>query len=144
MTGSDDATVIETVVVAATDLVAALESSARGPETDAVLRATPPFSGRMRARLHAGPADPATDPPPVRIPPSDLVRPTCPDPPRPDGVADRLRAEDGTEYTLDRHRDRYRDALRQWRAAVPEHVVDSVAVPEAGEIDVAVLGDVDA
>ena len=49
--GSPDPTVIDTLVVTTDDLIAALEARDRGRRR-AVLRVTPPFSGRMRARLH--------------------------------------------------------------------------------------------
>ncbi|MFC7136931.1 hypothetical protein ACFQRB_11505 [Halobaculum litoreum] len=46
-----DASVIRQLAVTADDAVAALEARERG-RRDAVLRITPPFAGRMRARLH--------------------------------------------------------------------------------------------
>lgn len=46
-----DPTAIHTLAVTTDDVLAALEASDRG-RRDAVLRVTPPFSGRMRARLH--------------------------------------------------------------------------------------------
>lgn len=48
--GSDPAA-IRALAVRADDVLTALEARERG-RRDAVLRITPPFSGRMRARLH--------------------------------------------------------------------------------------------
>ncbi|UIP01262.1 hypothetical protein Hbl1158_08925 [Halobaculum sp. CBA1158] len=42
---------MRTLAVTTDDVIAALEARDRG-RRDAVLRVTPPFSGRMRARLH--------------------------------------------------------------------------------------------
>ena len=50
---SEDPTVVRSLAVHADDVVQALETNARADgEVEAILRVTPPFSGRMRARLH--------------------------------------------------------------------------------------------
>ena len=49
--GSSDPAVVETLAVTTDDVVTALEARDRGRRR-AVLRVTPPFSARMRARLH--------------------------------------------------------------------------------------------
>ena len=46
-----DPEVVDVLVVRADDVVAAVEARDRG-RRDAVLRVTPPFAARMRARLH--------------------------------------------------------------------------------------------
>ena len=48
---SDDPEAIRSLAVTAEDVITALEARQRG-RRDAVLRVTPPFAGRMRARLH--------------------------------------------------------------------------------------------
>lgn len=53
--GSDPA-VVRQLAVTADDVLAALEARDRG-RREAVLRITPPFSGRMRARLHVAGAE---------------------------------------------------------------------------------------
>jgi hypothetical protein len=49
--GSDDPATIRSVAVTVDDVLTALEARQR-TDTRAVLRVTPPFAGRMRARLH--------------------------------------------------------------------------------------------
>ncbi|GAA0258711.1 hypothetical protein [Halobaculum roseum] len=58
MPQSDDSdpAVIRQLAVTADDVLAALEARDRG-RREAVLRITPPFSGRMRARLHVAGAE---------------------------------------------------------------------------------------
>ncbi|MFC7068521.1 hypothetical protein [Halobaculum lipolyticum] len=53
---STDPSVVRQLAVTADDVLAALEASERG-RRDAVLRVTPPFAGRMRARLHVAGAE---------------------------------------------------------------------------------------
>ncbi len=72
-TGEADPTTIEAIVVTADDVVAALEARHRN-RRDAVLRVTPPFAARMRARLHlAGAEGEYDEPEPIHIEPGDLV-----------------------------------------------------------------------
>jgi len=114
-----DPTAIRSVAVTVDDVVTALEANRRS-DRRTVLRITPPFSGRMRARLHR-PDDGATAA--VHLDPTALVAdpPPYPDP---DETADRLRATD--EYTTERHHDRHTAAVEEWRDAVRESVVDAV------------------
>ena len=120
-----DPTAIRAIAVTVDDVVTALEATRRSGRRT-VLRITPPFSGRMRARLHRPTADEATDA--VHVDPVDLVSdpPPYPDP---DETADRLRA--AGEYTTDRHHDRHAAAVGEWRGAVREGIVDAVALPTA-------------
>lgn len=144
MPNPDDPAVVETVVVSATDLVTALEASHRSRGAETVLRMTPPFSGRMRARLHVVRDEAAADPSPVRLRAESLVEDDCPAPPEPDAVEDELRADDAVDYTVERHRDRYRSALREWRRSVPDYAVDEAAIPAVGgTVTVSVLGTVE-
>lgn len=143
MTDSTDPGVIETVVVTAADLVAALESGHRGADDVAVLRVTPPFSGRMRARLHVRQQPDAEDPASVILPAESFVEDDCPPPPEPDDVEDSLRADPEVTYTVDRHRERYRVALERWRADVPDYVRDTVQPTAVGEdVTISLLGTV--
>ena len=143
MTESDDPAVIETVVVSATDLVTALEAGYRTAEDDTVLRVTPPFSGRMRARLHVEHGPDVDEPAPVCLDASSLVADTCPEPPEPDDIEDELRADPVRTYSVERQRERYRAALRQWRSSVPDHVVEKAVLPATGmEITISILGTV--
>lgn len=143
MTESDDPTVIRTVVVTASDLVAALEANHETANGDAVLRITPPFSASMRARLHVQRECAVGEPAPVCLRPQSLVDDACPEPPEPDDVEDRLRADSAVSYTIARHQERYRTALQQWRASVPDHVVEGVVLPATDRtVTVSILGTV--
>ena len=120
--GGADPTAIHAVAVTVDDVVTALEATRRS-DRRTVLRITPPFSGRMRARLHrpTGDEDGA-----IHLDPSALVAdlPAYPDP---DETADRLRA--AGEYTTERHHDRHAAAVQEWRVAAREAIVDTVALP---------------
>ncbi|AZH25447.1 hypothetical protein [Haloplanus aerogenes] len=118
-----DPTAIRSIAVTVDDVVTALESTRRSDHRT-VLRITPPFSGRMRARLHRPNGDETTGA--IHLDPTALVAdpPPYPDP---DETADRLR--EAGKYTTDRHHDRHAAAVRDWRAGVREAVVDAVDLP---------------
>ncbi|MFB6195043.1 MAG: hypothetical protein ABEI80_02650 [Haloplanus sp.] len=132
----DDPTRIVSVAVTVDDVVTALEANRRS-DRHVVLRITPPFSGRMRARLHRPDADADTDA--VHLDPATLVDDPPPYP-TPDETADRLR-ETG-EYSRERQYDRHTTAVQDWREAVGESIVDAVELPTADghRVDVAALG----
>ncbi|MFB6107211.1 MAG: hypothetical protein ABEJ82_00010 [Haloplanus sp.] len=119
--GSDDPTDVRAVAVTTEDVVAALETNRRTSRRT-VLRVTPPFSGRMRARLHRPDGDEGAA---IRLDPERLVEevPAYPDP---DETADELRAADA--YDPETHRERHVEAVRAWRESVREAVVDAVDV----------------
>ncbi len=129
-----DPTVIRSVAVHLEDVVAAVQSREEG--RPAVLRVTPPFSGRMRARLHieqGGNADA------LHLYPDDLLDDDAPEFPTPAGTEDRLRAAD-RPYTPENHRELHLQRVAEWREAVREHVVDSVVVgTPAGSHEMGVL-----
>jgi len=139
---TDDPTAIRSIAVTRADVVTALESNLRNPGRT-VLRVTPPFDGRMRARLHeTGTGEFVGDGEPIHLDPADLVEavPAYPDPAT---TEDELRAADDEEYTTDRHRERHVEAVEEWRATVRSSLVDTVVVgaEEAGEeIAVKTLG----
>lgn len=153
--GTDDrdregAARIRTLAVTADDVVTAVEARYQRGER-VVLRATPPFSGRMRARLHvlerrtaggncemSGP-----DPEPVHVDPTDLLSPDAPSYPRPADTEDELRADPDVSYTVERHHEHHRAAVDEWRERVREHFVDEVVVETSGgdrTVEVIVLG----
>lgn len=138
-----DPRAIRSIAVSAEDVVTALEAARRSGR-DPVLRVTPPFSGRMRARLHG---DGATtydeDPAPIHVDPDDLVADTAPAYPTPAETEDELRADPAVEYSRERHRERHAAAVADWREAVTDHVVDAVTLETSAgpvEVSVAVLG----
>jgi len=143
---SSDPTVIRSIAVTAEDVVSALELNQTSADT-AVLRVTPPFSGRMRARLHvAAEAGYEQDPAPLHIDPDDLVDEPPPYP-RPAETADALRADPAETYTVERHHDRHRQAVQGWRETVTRTVRDSILLdtPDGNcDVSVVVLGEDDA
>jgi hypothetical protein len=138
-----DPTVLRALAVAGPDLVSAVETNRTTGRT-AVLRVTPPFSGRMRARLHVeGGERYESEPRPLHVPPARFLE-DPPAPPRPADTEDELRADPATEYTVDRHRERHERALSEWRSALLETVRERTTVDTpAGEVSVRVslLGD---
>lgn len=140
----DDPRAVTAIDVAAEDVVAAYEHNLdRDPR--AVLRLTPPFHGRMRARLHVeqgGDYDATSEP--IHLPPGRLLDAERV-PPRPsaDDTEDGIRADPAVEYDVVTHRERHAAAMEEWRAAVADAVVDAVtaAAPSGThEVSVATLG----
>jgi len=144
---SDDPRVIRSIAVSREDVVAAFEYNRRS-EPRAVIRITPPFNGRMRARLHVdrggsvssangtsrregrSRGEPApTDAAPIHVDPADLVAvdrlPAYPDPA---DTEDALRADPDVEYTPERHYERHVEAVSRWREAVGDAILDAVVV----------------
>jgi len=133
-----DPSVVRSVAISAADLVAALEATESG-EAVTVLRVTPPFSGRMRGRLHVvqGDADAET----LHVPPAALVDQSAPSYPTPDETADDLREASDDEYSVERHREYHQRRVREWRERLPDHAVDAVCLPAVGhEITISLLG----
>lgn len=141
---SSDLTAIRSIAVTVEDVVTAVEMNQTGGR-DAVLRLTPPFSGRMRARLHVeGTASYAEEPTPIHVPPARLLTDDAPPYPRPSETEDELRADPDVAYTVDRHRERHAEAVDQWRAAIPSAIGNRISLEtDAGsqEIEVVTLGD---
>jgi hypothetical protein len=139
-----DPTAVRRLVVRPDDLVAARQANVQGGGR-AVLRVTPPFSGRMRARLHrsVGEDDPTPGPAPLTVRPAALLADDAPEYPHPDETEDALRADPGEEYTRQRHRERHERAVESWRASLAEYVVDRVTLSTAAgphEVAVSLLG----
>ncbi|MFC7139520.1 hypothetical protein ACFQMA_06670 [Halosimplex aquaticum] len=139
---SADPTRIRTLAVTAEDIVAALEARIQR-DSAVVLRVTPPFSGRMRARLHAGPDEYDEEPAPLHVSPEALLAESAPSYPRPADTEDRLREDPDAEYTVERHHERHREAVTAWRERVRDHVRDTATIETADgphEVSVSVLG----
>lgn len=139
---SDDPTDVRVLVVHVDDVVTALEANARR-DAGAVLRVTPPFAGRMRARLHLdGREADYGDPAPLHVSPEAFIA-DAPPFPDPDDTEDELREDPDAEYTPARHREAHATAVETWRAALRETIVDTATVETpAGPhgVDVATLG----
>lgn len=129
---------IKSIAISADDLVAAVEANTDGSDT--VLRVTPPYSGRMRARLHVVQPD-DTDDETVHIDPDSLLTDDAPTYPTPDDTADELRADDEEPYSVERHRTYHEQRLAEWRASLPEHVVETTTLTaEDHTVTVVLLG----
>lgn len=125
---SDDPRVIRSLAVTTEDVVTALEANHRR-DAGAVLRVTPPFAPRMRARLHrAGTEGDYPDGPrPIHVDPATLIR-TVPAFPTPDDTERALRTDPDVDYSAERHRDRHVERVEQWRETLRERVVESVTL----------------
>jgi hypothetical protein len=140
MADGDDRSEIRSIAVTADDVVAAFEAN-RQRGADAVLRATPPFSGRMRARLHRGPPADDVSPPPLRIDPERLLADdVVADYPHPDDTADDLRDDPDETYSRERHREYHEAVVSRWRETARERLVSTVtAETEDGPTEVRVV-----
>ena len=137
---------IRSIAVHREDVANALEATLRS-DREVVLRATPPFSGRMRARLHAldaggdggdGSEGSGDGPPaPLHIGPRALVEDA---PPYPE--VDETAAEH-PDAGLESRRERHAEAVEAWRETVRERVAERIEIEVDGEtrtVDVTALG----
>lgn len=124
----DDPRRVSAVAVTTDDAVTALEARRRS-DRPVVLRVTPPFTGRMRARLHVEGTEGSYDggAEPLHLSPERLVASDAPPYPEVDTTEDELRDGDA-EYSTATHRDRHVAEVEAWRAAVRDHLVDAVSV----------------
>lgn len=136
-----DPTAIRSLAVTVEDVVTAMELNQSTPRR-AVLRVTPPFSGRMRARLHVATAA-GDDNETLYIEPSALVGPDAPPYPNAVDTEQELRDDPTETYTVDRHHERHVDAVADWRRAVADAIRERATIhtPAPHEVEVAPLGD---
>jgi hypothetical protein len=128
MAGFEDPTAIRSIAVTVEDVIAAYEAN-RQRDVAAVLRITPPFSGRMRARIHAGPTEYEDRPTPIHVRPSDLVDENTAGPyPTPDRTEDELRASTTESYSPERHHQFHADRVEAWRDRARDAIVDTVTI----------------
>lgn len=129
-----DPTAVRSLVVTVDDVVSAAEARRNGRPV--VLRATPPFHGRMRARLHVATPDRSEspddcgawalrDPDAIHLDPWALFAADAPPYPTPADTEDRLRASD-RPFTTDAHRDYHATAVAAWRRAVSGRLRDGI------------------
>jgi len=132
--GAGGADRIRSIAVHREDVASALEATLRS-DREVVLRVTPPFAGRMRARLHAvdadGPDEESTGetgdtPAPIRVDPRDLV-PEVPPYPEVDETA-----AAHPDADVETRRELHAEAVEAWRDRVRASVVESVAIDVAG------------
>lgn len=160
-----DPTRITALAVTTDDLITAIESSIRD-RRGTVLRVTPPFTGRMRARLHVVDVDVdvdhtandrehhdetsyvvrpndehAVDTEPVTIDPERFID-DVPPLPTVDSIEDKLRRST-TQYSQSRHREWYQSAIETWRESVCDRRVNTVILDlenKKHSVDVSYLG----
>ena len=135
--GSSDPTDVRSIAVTTDDLVAALEANRRA-DRHVVLRVTPPFYPRERARIHltGGEVADYSEPSPLHFDPETFLDESAPSYPE----VDETRPE---PYELEDHHERHTAAVAAWRTSVRSHLVDSVALPTRDihhEVDVKYLG----
>lgn len=125
--GGPDPSAIRSIAVTVDDVVVAVEAAERG-RPRLVLRITPPFYGRMRARIHreGGEGSYGGDVDPIHLAPERFLTDDAPPYPDVDETEDRLR--EAGEYDVETHRETYATAVEAWRAAVRDHLVDAVTV----------------
>jgi hypothetical protein len=122
----EDYRTVRSLAVHAEDVVAAFETN-RTPGPRAVLRVTPPFTGRMRARLHVDDAEEYLGTPrPLHIDPDLLLDvESLPAYPTAADTEDRLRADPDREYSIERHHEFHTDVVTAWREAAADAVVST-------------------
>ncbi|OYR51992.1 hypothetical protein [Halorubrum sp. Ea8] len=141
---------IRSIAVHREDVASALEATLRS-DREVVLRVTPPFSGRMRARLHAVDHGTAGEeaggsetserdgdsPTPIHVDPRDLVAEVPPYPEVDETAAAHPDAD------IETRRERHAEAVEAWRERVRGSIVDAVELEVDGEtraVDVTALG----
>jgi len=133
-----DPTVIRSIAVTVDDILAAFEAN-RQRDAGTVLRITPPFAGRMRARIHREAATRGTDvfeavadsdePRSIHVEPVQFLDDDVASAyPMPDETADDLRADPDETYTRTRHREYHERAVASWRQDARDAVVDAVTL----------------
>ncbi|WP_254769155.1 hypothetical protein [Salinilacihabitans rarus] len=145
-----DPSAIRSLAVSAEDVVDAFVYGRENPG-EAVLRVTPPFHGRMRARLHAYRVDDAPETGSIHLDPARLLDDDVVDD-YPTVEAARSRVGDDGDDDADRAggdpppervREAHAAALERWRERALDSIVDAVAIEtDAGPhlVDVKRLG----
>ncbi|HKL29750.1 MAG TPA: hypothetical protein VJ898_10860 [Natrialbaceae archaeon] len=143
MPRSEDPAVIRSIAVTIDDVLTAFEAN-RQRDVTVVLRITPPFSGRMRARIHAGATEYDEQPTPIHVRPGDLIDEDSAGPyPTPDRTEDELRADPDESYSPERHHDYHAERVDAWRDRARDAIVDTVRIDTPGgshEVRVKTLG----
>ena len=136
---SGDPSAIRSLAVSSDDVVNAFVYTRENPGT-AVLRVTPPFHGRMRARLHVFQVDDTPETGAIHVRPARLLE---------DGIVEEFPTLEETKASLEDGscpetvREAHADAVDRWRkrargAIVDEHVLETDE--GASRVDVKRLG----
>jgi hypothetical protein len=130
--GTDDPRVIRSVAVTVEDVIAALEAN-QSADRGAVLRITPPFAERARARIHVagGEGQYEGETPPIHLDPASLVT-TVPTYPTADDTASDYTAtgddSDTGDDDYESHQRRHTDRLETWRNTVRRRFREEIAI----------------
>ncbi|ELY47390.1 hypothetical protein [Natronorubrum sulfidifaciens] len=123
MAEDDDPTTIRSLALSPDDAASAYAYTQENPG-EAVLRVTPPFHGRMRARLHVYQRDDTELTGAIHIPPESVIAS--------DVIDDypRLEAalEDATPDETDEIRKRHADAVEKWQARARESILEATTI----------------
>jgi hypothetical protein len=134
---ADDPRAVDVLVVHAEDVVSALAATEQGRET--VLRVTPPFRRRQRARIHVpgdadghpgGSGDGDADAAPLHVPARAFVADDAPGFPR--ATETEPAPAESSEYDVDEHFDRHATAVEEWRETISTYFRDEVSVDADG------------
>jgi hypothetical protein len=120
MASEESPTAIRSIAVSADDVVDAFVYGQENPGS-AVLRVTPPFHGRMRARLHVYRVDDTQLTGAVHLSPADVLS---------DAVVDaypRLK-DDQVRESNDRTRQRHAEDVESWRDRARNGIVETVPI----------------
>ncbi|OLZ40246.1 hypothetical protein A6E15_04270 [Natrinema saccharevitans] len=123
--GEDDPGAIRSIALSPEDAVDAYVYGRENPG-DAVLRVTPPFHGRMRARIHVYRRDDAELTGAIHLSPADVIAD--------DVVADypdlesALADADADPDEAERLRERHADSVAAWRERAREAIVETVTL----------------
>ncbi|RQG96620.1 hypothetical protein [Natrarchaeobius chitinivorans] len=121
MTEDDDPTSIRSLAVSAEDVVDAYAYSRENPG-DAVLRVTPPFHGRMRARIHVYRIDDAQLTDAIHVSPDAIIEDDATTA-YPEFVDDH---GEGDQVDTETIRTRHAEAIESWRVRARNAIVDEV------------------
>lgn len=139
---SADPQSIRSIAVTAEDAVSAYEAADRSAVSP-VLRITPPFNGRMRARLHL-PSTESDESGSVHISPRDLFDSELLSAyPEPADTEAEIRVDPDLDYSTELHHDRHVKRVRTWREGATNAFVERFEIDTddgTHEIELKVLG----
>ncbi|SFB87291.1 hypothetical protein SAMN05444422_102502 [Halobiforma haloterrestris] len=124
----DDPSAIQSIAISPDDAVDAYVYTRENPG-EAVLRITPPFHGRMRARIHVYRVDDAHVTGAVHVSAAEVIE---------DDVLEEYPQLEGELESVDdaeaeRLRKRHAEAVEEWQERAAEAIVDAVALEVDGE-----------
>ncbi|PGF16867.1 hypothetical protein CP556_12560 [Natrinema sp. CBA1119] len=132
----DDPSAIRSIALSPDDAVDAYAYSRENPG-EAVLRVTPPFHGRMRARIHVYRVDDTELTGAVHLSPADVIaEDVVAEYPALESTRDAADpdeeptdSDEGTDSTeVDRIRERHAEAVEAWQARAREAIVETVTL----------------